>query len=336
MVNDVIQQIELLGEMGKNWSAYQKRILENLQRAEKRFEKKHRCMYPGCNEWAISSHSQQNRGQLASIAENGDVIAMSRSVLASIVQSDAMTPPPIMPSPTSVNKATTFLGFCNKHDTSVFYNIEHKPLVKGSPDQVLAFHRRAVAYEMWNKQKQIAVEKAVNPSLLVDKECLLKADEAHLWKPLWEADPIADVDYEWLVLDRNIGISLTTCIPCLDDLSFASYMRSFWNGDTHEYETSRPCFTLSICPELNKTHIVMCWRKKDNTNVMHCRSRLLCPQSRASFLNECIFVKSEDYCLRPSLWNGLPTVQRDLIARHLRLPTLMAETPIVLTDEDVA
>lgn len=322
--------------MGKNWSEYQKRILASLQRAEKKFEKKHRCMCPGCNEWAISSHSQQNHGQLASIAENGEVIAMSRSILASLVQSDAMTPPPIVPSPTRVNKATTFLGFCNKHDTSVFIDIEQKSLVKDNPDQVLAFHRRAVAYEMWNKQKQIAVEKAVNPSLLADKEDLLKADEKYLWGSLWVEDPMTDVEYEWLILDRNIGISLATCIPCLDDLSFDSYMRSFLNVDAQEYETSRPCFTLSICPELNKTHIVMCWRKKDNTNVSHCRSRLLNPKLRASFLNECIFVKSEDYCLRPSLWNGLPAIQRNLIVSHLQMPVRANGNPVVLTDEDVA
>ena len=322
--------------MSKIWSEEQKKMLGTLEKAEKKFEKRHRCMFPGCKEWAISSHSQQRGGQLADIAESGEVIAMNRSVLASIVKSDASTPPPLDLSPVVISKASTFLGFCNNHDTEVFRDIELKPLIKDTPEQVLAFHRRAVAYELWNKSKQVAIESAVAQPFLVDKPELLRADEKFLWGSLWNSDPLFDIEYEWLVLERNIGISLTACIPCLTDLSFDSYMKSFYDPISKEYTTSRPCFTLSICPESDKTHIVMCWRKKDHTNVEHSRRQLIDSKTRATFLNECIFVKSEDYCLRPSLWALLEETQRNQIISHLRIQAPLTDIPRVLSDADVS
>lgn len=316
-------------------SEYQKEILSTLQKIEKDFKKKHRCMYPECDKWAISSHSQQKKGQLANIAENGNVIAMKRSILGTIARSCNEASPLVDISIVSINKATTFLGFCNCHDTLVFSDIELRPLIKDTPNQVLAFHRRAVAFEIWNKRKQVAIEKEVAVPFLLDKPELLAADEKYHWEKLWNEDSIKELEFKWIVFDKNIGISLTSCIPCLDDLSFNNYMKSFYDCEKNEYLTSRPAFSLSICPNGDETHIIMCWMKKDRTNVDNCLKRLLDKTTRADFLNECIFVKSEDFCMKPSLWSGLSEEVKDLIKTHLANPSLTAKTPKVLSGDDV-
>jgi|GEM_PF-3507329 len=43
-------------------------------------QQKYVCLYPGCNNFAISSHSQQRKRQLQSISENNHVYAVEKNL----------------------------------------------------------------------------------------------------------------------------------------------------------------------------------------------------------------------------------------------------------------
>ena len=60
-------------------------------------------------------------------------------------------------------------------------------------------------------------------------------------------------------------------------------------------------------PDKLQTHIVMVWNRFDDSNVDAFR-HLLCNKDEVGvFLDTCIFDKSEDFCLKPSLWASLPS-----------------------------
>ena len=214
-----------------------------------------------------------------------------------------------------VGKVSTFRGFCCAHDTKLFSVIDTQNLQVNNEAQVLALHRRAVAYEIRNKQKMYnMLESACNISgrydadrhvRLEDLKRLLSADIKYSWNPLWGNSPIDNLAYKWIIINKNIGVSMTSCIPPLSDLSFNSYMESCWDYASKSYLRSRPFFSLSIVPDELQTHIVMIWNRFDDSNVDVFR-RLLCNQDDVGvFLDTCIFDKSEDFCLRPSLWAAL-------------------------------
>ena len=290
--------------------------LNELSKIEKAFdEHQRRCMVPGCNQPAIESHSQQRRGAIAAIAEFGHVVAVKRNVIAPLFNAIPDEPPRGKIEKVGVRKASAFGGFCIAHDTELFKAIDTQQLQINNETQVLALHRRAVAYEIRNKQKMCSMLEsaikisgqydAIRHAYLEDQKMLLAADIKYSWLPLWESHPVENLAYKWITIDKNIGISMTSCIPPLSDISFDAYMQSCWDNVSGAYSRGRPFFSLSIIPSENQTDVVMIWNKCDSTNVDAFSSRLGDGSKVGRFLDECIFERSEDFCLKPSLWDSL-------------------------------
>ena len=81
------------------------------------------CLYPGCGRHAITSHSQQKERQLRAIAENGRVVAMNRNLFQAF---KTHVGGPLAPmKEVGIGEASTFAGFCQVHDQSLFADIEH-------------------------------------------------------------------------------------------------------------------------------------------------------------------------------------------------------------------
>ena len=299
-------------------------FLAAFSKIEKRLKKrKFRCMFPGCDCDAIGSHSQQEHGPLHFIAENQHVMAMDRNMQRLLYKSSALAPPELSVRKIGIHEASKFNGFCNDHDRSVFSIIETTPLICDNADQALAFHRRAVAYEMWNKQLVIDLHRAVHNevgedggfwmSLIPDLEKLLEADKKYAWLPLWDDNADKAFRYHWRRINKNIGVSLASCITPLDDNSFEAYMASCFDAASGEYNHARPFFSLSIVPGDSVTDVVFCWNECNDVNVVPWGERFRTTSDLALFLNECVFCKSEDYCMRPSLWESLPEdMQRNI------------------------
>ena len=274
-----------------------------------------KCMFPNCRGNAIGSHSQQNNGQLREIAENQHVIALRRGVCPTPRQSVSSHDIGMRPKKIGIHKATVFKGFCNSHDTQLFLPIDTKPLVVNDLAQVYALHLRATSFELWSKRLVVNV---LNTALKESRYDLgviremarihlqfYKADVRYLWVPLWTDTPQDVLGWEWCVLDKNIGVSLTSCISPLDDISFPTYMESCYDRSSDEYTRSRPSFSLTILPAGDKTHVIICWNKADEITVRPWVERMHSSKGMEKLLNECIFCKSEDFCMSPRLWDSL-------------------------------
>lgn len=113
--------------------------------------KKHlRCIYPSydeppddesldleCGKPAVKAHSIQNGGTLGELCEANHVYMLRGK---SPLEYD-----PEMPEFGKVgrNKATTFTGLCNKHDTKLFLPIESRPLDLSDPKHVFLLTYRS-------------------------------------------------------------------------------------------------------------------------------------------------------------------------------------------------
>lgn len=305
------------------------------------------CMHPDCTEVAIGSHSQHKNGQIRSIAENQHVVAFTRNIKESLFASSPEDIPQAIIDRVGINEVTKFNGFCNNHDISLFSVIETTPLQKGNMEQVIAFHRRAMAYEIWNERKelklynQLLLDEPADGPMRAALECEIKrlavplhSDEQLAWTPLWGSSPAAQISFEWVVLEKNIGISLVSRIPILSDEYFMRYMSAHYDMKQGCFTTSRPSFSLVVCPTTDKTHVVMIWEKKDDDLMGVHRRRLLSSQERNCFLNECIFVKSEDFTMRPSLWDSINAETKAVISKGISVG-FDVPVPNILSAQDV-
>jgi hypothetical protein len=109
-------------------------------------KKYRRCMYPTddpkstdlyCGEPAIRAHSIQNGGTLEELCEDDHVYILQAK--------PSLDYEPEMPEFFRVgrNRATTFTGLCNEHDTKLFRPIERAPLDLSNPEHVFLITYRS-------------------------------------------------------------------------------------------------------------------------------------------------------------------------------------------------
>lgn len=116
---------------------------------EKKSRNEPRCLHPlagnDCGPQIIAAHSVQKRVGLKAIEENGHVLALRRS-LGWIQKTNGS----FFPERQGVQGASTFRGFCDKHDSDLFRPVEaHAWVVSKDTAFLLSF--RAVAFEVYAK-----------------------------------------------------------------------------------------------------------------------------------------------------------------------------------------
>ena len=110
-------------------------------------KKYRRCIYPtddpespdlDCGKPAIRAHSIQNKGKLGELCEGDHVYVLQGK--------PTLDYEPRMPEFVKVgrNRATTFTGLCNEHDTALFLPIESRPLDLSDPEHVFLMTYRSV------------------------------------------------------------------------------------------------------------------------------------------------------------------------------------------------
>ena len=106
------------------------------------------CMAPtdDCDGKAIKAHTIQRKGGLSLIAENSKVYRIEINV--------GDLKGPFTVKKTGVKEATTFFGFCSKHDREIFAPIETTPFIS-SPEQNFLFAYRGVAKEAYAKKSHL-------------------------------------------------------------------------------------------------------------------------------------------------------------------------------------
>ena len=109
------------------------------------------CSYPGagtatCGERIIRAHTVQRATGLAAIAERGHVIS-AKSAFKDMVKNDGQ----LVPRKVGIHDASTFMGFCDRHDTTMFRAAEASTVaLTQTTCFLLAF--RALAFELFQKR----------------------------------------------------------------------------------------------------------------------------------------------------------------------------------------
>lgn len=146
----------------------------DYQREMKRESARGRCLHfergAQCDE-IISAHSIQKQGQLALIAEGSHVYRLNTDL--STLKKSGGTP---HPRKVGVNKASTFAGFCKRHDNALFAPIDTQPL-RPDRQQAALYAYRSICREYFVKENAVAVLSRMkdHANLSADQRSMVKS-----------------------------------------------------------------------------------------------------------------------------------------------------------------
>ena len=284
-------------------------VVRALGEAQRRVnQERYQCLFPGCIEIAIQSHAQSQAAQLASIAENEWVYAIQTNHYQTARNRPVADPiQRVRPG-----NASTFPGFCRKHDAELFRDVDTNNLVRGSQNQAKRLFLRAIAHEYAIKRKMVlwdtvlleaggdAIPPEVREFMTANREGKQLFVDIDGPAVLARAFGLLDSDDRlmtcWDTIPSNIGISCTCCISPLvgDDRNLQLNANSI-----------QTVFSASIVPGAAQTHIVASWLPEDDEYSDWITVDFTSTAGLESFVNRIAFAECDDTCIRPSLWEGL-------------------------------
>jgi len=323
-----------------------KRAAEKSAHAEierKLTKKKYPCMFPGCKESAISSHSQQKNGSLRAIAESGKIIRLDDSLLRSYNHIEDKLD--LSMCLKGIGESSTFPGFCIEHER-IFEIFEQNPLKQGCRQQVAALHYRTVAYEYARKRRELERWTSLQEKILETRglrewnsifqtlqgiegqmENTLKPSLKTLGDHFRSQKPL-NLKHVWLRTLRNIGASCSACVNMhLDD--YISYVRQ-------HPKKPLPFFSLNVIPSAGATDVIFSWDAEFND-----QSGWICQSTTNAevlnqLLNRLLFCDTEDSCFNPTLWQKIPNKEYVISNMHhvaVRGPLKSWHIPSFITTE---
>lgn len=331
----------------------QKRLLEAAQKVERVMNAQpFRCLYPDCDELPIQSHSQQKGGPLKAIQRHGKVYTLRRRMVTTFV--DFARSCNCLPSVclTPISQATTFAGFCNRHDTDLFSCLENVAhLTPGNIEQVLALYRRSIAFAVVNRRfnlnqmlgmVQELPELKYHPtfkSTIINWGIMLEYDMGCTYLPAFDSAVAERLEFVWRVIPRNIGISCASGIPPLEDEAGDALVGELIDYSTMTMKAPRPIVSFNVVPENDRTHVVLIWDKQFLPYVNDIRAEVSAsdPEVFTRFFHDALLNRSEDFTMSPNLWEELPksrqnTIRKLIIPEHMREKV---EVPKLVSLDDI-
>ena len=129
------------------------RLGKQMSRLYREFQKGY-CSHPeassdNCSDKIVRAHTIQRGGGIAAIAENGHVVS-AKSAAQDLVKNCGA----FVPREVGVRSASTFMGFCDKHDNSMFQSVEKRSVLL-TRQSCFLFGFRALSYELFTKRAEL-------------------------------------------------------------------------------------------------------------------------------------------------------------------------------------
>jgi len=285
------------------------------------------CLFPGCKEKAIRSHSQQKERQLRSIAVDGHLYTLTPSFTQKFKMKTACDPLEI--SRVGITKASTYLGFCSKHDSELFMKIETGDVNSENPEHRTLLFLRALTYEYCMKRK-------VHSFLKKQREII--SHESHLIEP-----SIMEMGYKvWIT---NIWPILYTRFLSILQNGEHDELRSIsreigWNIDVSccgvsdvrgqtlqelqgvkNLQTVSPLYAFNIIPRSNKSYVIITSFAEHSLEVNRHFGPLENEAQFERIVNKLAFYDCEDACISPRIWESLCEDEKKNLQLSIRHPS---------------
>lgn len=313
------------------------------------------CLHPmasseGCAGRAIQSHTLQRNGGLAKLAD------ASNHVLTTKFNFDAIAKAQGNPGPVRIGlrKASTFPGFCSKHDAEFFGPIENETL-DVTADAAFRFAFRSISLEHFNKLKslellddlrrkadagrsrleQLAIQSFLSDAMLGHEKGL---DDTSSTKSAYDASYCSglfakEIHYRAIWFDGIIPIAASFAF--IPEFDFAGKRLQSLMDFSRKLEH----ITVNITAFGNRTLLLFAWLgSSDGYAKSFVDSFLTLPKEEMSnTLVWSCFELAENLYISPEWWELLPSAQKNKLNRKIKNGTSEAErTPAGLISDGYA
>jgi SEC-C motif len=287
------------------------------------------CLHPersptNCSGAIVKAHSLAKRAALDSIAEGGHVYGLDYDFM-SIVKNEGI----VAFKRVGINLASTFTGFCAKHDHRTFAPIEKQALT-ATAEQCFLISYRAVCRELFQKRlhnssvdRMRTLDQGV--PLAVQKHIQKIADFQQIGTSMGLAEiQHHKTQYDEILLreafnDYRRLVMHFSCIPdVLSTGSFAPEYDFLGNRLQRLIDPKLEHIAVSIVPAGSVGFAILGWQKQsDHICIPFVQSLLSIPRDRlAEALVRLVFEHIENTYLRPSWWEFLSeNIQQTLLRR---------------------
>ena len=285
----------------------------------KRIHKKRNstCLFPGCNDIPIQSHSLQ-KSLLKAIADSTNHVKK----IGVNVEFKLNGKFSVLEENIGINKASTFAGFCNKHDTEIFKSIESNIIDYNNQEHLFLLLYRSIAREYFEVNKNYFLMRDVVNDLLKNIEesdmlgpCLLiqlywqyceyfyieeikRSADICLTHKIWDNN----YQYYHMTLDKSVPIFLNTFFAVQGTNCDIIYRKDI----TKEF----PLFcSVTMLMQNDKTEVFYAIPKEQyhelrafikqfqNTNI----------DELELFLSDLIIRNSDNFFISPDYWSKIPS-----------------------------
>lgn len=280
------------------------------------------CFHPNkdeCCGGSINAHSLQKNGVLSRLEHNGRVIIIDAKFSKFGDRLDFKLE--------GKSKATTFTGFCKKHDKELFSPIEDYEY-KQTEEQNFLFAYRVYAYEHY---KKLVAFEAFKKSLAL-KPTLMKND---FYVKLYRGYQAGNNDMESTgeiltkaLLEKDFDVVSSLVIKLDYKIPFAtcfgySPLYDLKNGSlnfTHQYSGNNnrlPLNFVTIIPQNKESFIIYSWLRDDSTYFEKYINQIasLDKTGIKRVFNNLIPEYSENIVISPLYWDRLSEYQKELIEK---------------------
>ena len=243
-----------------------------------------------------------------------------------------------------IAEASTFMGYCAKHDRDVFEPIELRSLEPDNEEQAFILFVRAFSYEFAQKRRMLEWKTLILNDLknIVAREVIehiaatrdsiaafFKQDAPYYMDSIYSAfdnKDYSDFTTVWKTVSNNIGLS-SCCIytPLLDQ--HEAHMKETWG-------TPQPLVSFNLVPAISITHVITSWLPNSSGFTDWINDEVETSEGLELYINRCAITESEDTCIRPSLWESLSEQEQKeaeiaMFPNHMRGP--LGSIPRIVT-----
>lgn len=289
-----------------------------------------RCSHPEaapnkCEGTPIKSHTVQRAGGLSAIAEGGHVISIKLAFENIFKNSGKLIPEKI-----GVRFASTFSGFCGRHDSELFRPLEHGS-VDFTAENFFLLSLRSIAYELITKECALAVISAQremdrgtpfstqaaiqNQLAIYEQGTLIGLNDAKLWKnrydEIFRARSFEEFHYYAVVFDGIMPIVGSGAFYPEVDFDGEELQRLGRENQAYEH------IAINLTSLENKTIVVAGWLGDDGgpASVFAKSLRKAIGREGVEAVVRLCFEHLENIYFKPTWWSSLGSKQDWLLER---------------------
>ena len=281
------------------------------------------CLFPGCTEPTINSHSLQ-KALLRSIADSTNHVFRIKINVDYRLNGKITR----VIDTISVNKASTFLGYCNTHDTEIFKPIEQGVIDPKNTEHHFLLVLRSIAREFFESKKSYLLLASIVGEIIKD----LKKDDIMIpflisqqyikYLELFHVEKIKnffDICYQegrYNNIFEYSHIEFNKCLPVFVNTFTAIQAMNNGITFTRDIRKEMPLYlSMTILPSNEKTDVFYAVLKKQVKELTPFLGEFKISNLAhlETFITDTILRNTDNFYVSPEFWNSIPNTDRDTI-----------------------